>query len=68
MQETIVEVSAKDSPTGQRMLVKPYPKDDESRTLAVSQELLDVLTARIRGLGLEPDDLLFPSRETAGDS
>src|SRR5665648_748744 len=68
VQETIVEVSAKDSPTGQRMLVKPYPKDDESRTLAVSQELLDVLTARIRGLGLEPDDLLFPSRETAGDS
>jgi len=66
VQETIVEVSRKDSPTGQRMLVKPYPKDDEPRTLAVSQELLDVLTARIRGLGLGPEDLLFPSRETPG--
>src|SRR5450756_932143 len=38
VQETIVEVSAKDSPTGERMLVKPYPKDDETRTLAISQE------------------------------
>jgi len=66
VQETIVEVSAKDSPTGQRMLVKPYPKNDETRTLAISQELLDVLTARIRGLGLGPEDLLFPSRETPG--
>ena len=49
VQATIVEVSRKDSPTGQRMLVKPYPKDDEPRTLAVSQELLDVLTARDPG-------------------
>lgn len=40
-EETIVEVSRKDSPTGQRMIVKPYPKDDEPRTLKVSQDLLD---------------------------
>ena len=65
MQATIVEVSAKDSPTGQRMLVKPYPKDDETRTLAISQEL-DVLMIRIRSLGLGPEDLLFPSREAPG--
>lgn len=66
VQDTIVEVSAKDSPTGQRMLVKPYPKDDEHRTLAVSQELIDTLTSRIHDLDLSDDDLLFPSRETAG--
>lgn len=66
VQDTIVEVSAKDSPTGQRMLVKPYPKDDEQRTLAVSQDLIDGLQARIDELRLGQDDLLFPSRETAG--
>jgi integrase len=66
IEETIVEVSKKLSPTSQRMVVKPYPKDDEPRTLRVSQELLDVLSARIRTLGLGRDDLFFPSTETAG--
>ena len=66
IEETIVEVSRKDSPTGARMIVKPYPKDDEPRTLKVSQDLLDVLSVRIGKLGLGRDDLLFPSREVAG--
>jgi len=66
VQDTIVEVSRKDSPTGERMIVKPYPKDDEPRTLRVSQTLLDVLAARIAELGFARDDLLFPSREVAG--
>src|SRR5450759_1470223 len=38
VEETIVEVSQKDSPTGERMILKPYPKDDEPRTLRVSQD------------------------------
>ena len=63
--ETIVEVSKKDSPTGERMIVKPYPKDDEPRTLHISQDLLDTLAARITDLGLSRDDLLFPPREIA---
>jgi integrase len=66
VEETIVEVSRKDSPTGERMIVKPYPKDGEPRTLRVSQALLDVLAARIADLALSRDDLLFPSREVAG--
>ncbi|NUU15807.1 tyrosine-type recombinase/integrase [Cellulomonas humilata] len=66
VEETIVEVSRKDSPTGERMIVKPYPKNDVSRTLRVSQDLLDVLAERIAELGLGRDDLLFPSREIAG--
>lgn len=66
VQETIVEVSRKDSPTGERMIVKPYPKDDEPRTLRVSQSLLDALAVRITDLGLARDDLLFPSRDAAG--
>ena len=59
-------MTKKDSPTGERMIFKPYPKDDEPRTLRVSQDLLDVLAARIADLGLSRDDLLFPSREVAG--
>lgn len=66
VEETIVEVSRKDSPTGDRMIAKPYPKDDESRTLRVSQGLIEVLAVRIAELGLARDDLLFPSRDVAG--
>ena len=66
VEETIVEVSRKVSPTGERMVVKPYPKDDEPRTLRVSAQLLEVLATRIAALSLGRDDLLFPSTETAG--
>jgi integrase len=59
-------VSKKFSPTGERMVVKPYPKDDEPRVLRFSQQLLDVLAARIKTLKLGRDDLLFPSTETDG--
>jgi len=50
------------------MIVKPYPKDDEPRTLGVRQSLLDELAARIAALGLDRNDLLFPSTEIAGGS
>lgn len=66
VEETIVEVSKRYSPTGERMIVKPYPKNDEPRTLTVSPQLLEVLAARIDSLSLCRDDLLFPSTETAG--
>jgi integrase len=66
VEETIVEVSKKISPTGQRMVVKPYPKNDEPRTIRVSQQLLNVLATRIQSLSLGRDDLLFPSTDTAG--
>jgi len=65
IEETVVEVSRKDSPTGNRMIFKPYPKDGEPRTLRVSEGLLETLAARIASLELERHDLLFPSREVA---
>jgi integrase len=68
VEETIVEVSKKHSPTGQRMVVKHYPKDDEPRTVRVGQELLDVLAALIKRRELGRDDLLFPSTEVPGGS
>jgi integrase len=68
VEETIVEVSSKDSPTGQRMIFTPYPKDNEPRTLAVSPALIDAITTRVTALGPSRDDLLFPSREVASGS
>ncbi|MCB2177930.1 MAG: site-specific integrase [Actinomycetales bacterium] len=66
VQETIVEVSRKDSPTGERLLVKPYPKDNEPRTLRISDSLLQAISQRIAALGLGRHHLLFPSIEVAG--
>jgi len=63
VEETVVEVSIKNSPTGQRMLTKPYPKDDEARTMALPAELVDQLADWITTRGLGPDDLLFATRE-----
>ena len=61
VEQTIVEVSKKYSPTGNRMIVKEYPKDNEPRTLLVSQTLLDQVTADIRARGVRRDDLIFSS-------
>jgi len=63
VQETVVETASKHSPTGQRVLIKPYPKDNEPRTITVGADLLDVLARRIQEYGLGRDDFLFPSLE-----
>ena len=61
VRETIVEVSKKMSPTGERMIFKDYPKDDQHRALSVGQPLIDLISADIAERGLSRDDLLFPS-------
>ena len=66
VEQTIVEVSRKHSPTGERMIVKDYPKDNEFRTLRVSETLLQSIAHRIEQLGLGRDDLILASTETAG--
>jgi len=66
VEQTIVEVSRKHSPTGARMIVKDYPKDNEFRTLRVSETLLTRIARRIERLGLGRDDLIFASTEIAG--
>ena len=63
VEETIVEVSIKNSPTGQRMLTKPYPKDNEPRTMGLPADLVGQLADWITTRRLEPDDLLFATRE-----
>ena len=62
IEETIVELSKKDSPTGHRYLTKPYPKDNEPRTIGVRQAWLDQIAAHIDTQGIGRDDLLFPTK------
>ena len=63
VEETIVEVSIKNSPTGQRMLTKPYPKDNEPRTMGLPAELIPQLAAYIKQRRLSTGDLLFSTRD-----
>jgi integrase len=64
--ETVVETSKRHSPTGERVFIKPYPKDDEPRTITVSPELLHILSARVAEYGLGREDYLFPSVQGRG--
>jgi integrase len=63
VEETVVEVSRKNSPTGARMLTKPYPKDNEPRAMALPADLVGQLEHWITSRRLGPDDLLFATRE-----
>ncbi|MEP6814433.1 MAG: site-specific integrase [Marmoricola sp.] len=63
VEETIVEVSIKNSPTGNRMLTKPYPKDNEPRTMALPDDLLTQLAEHIADRALGSGELLFATRD-----
>jgi len=63
VEETALELSKRNSPTGQRIVFKDYPKDDEPRTVTVTRELLRVLEDRVTELGLGHDHLLFLSTQ-----
>jgi integrase len=63
VEETIVEVSLKNSPSGRRMLTKPYPKDNEPRTLGLPEDLVTQLAEHIADRRLKPGDLLFATRD-----
>jgi integrase len=66
VEEAVVEVSKRNSPTGERMVFKPYPKDREFRTLRISPELTERLAARAQHMNLSRDDLFFPSTIARG--
>jgi integrase len=59
IEETIIEVSKRHSPTGERMIVKPYPKDNEARTFGVREQWLDAIAQHISSRHLGRDELLF---------
>jgi integrase len=61
----VVELVPKFHPTGDRFLVKPYPKDREHRRLKLNVEIAAKLHAHVVALALQPDDLLFTMPKSA---
>ena len=59
VEETIIEVSTKHSPTGQRYVAKPYPKDNEPRTFGVATNWLEAAAHHISINGIGRDQRLF---------
>jgi integrase len=59
VEETIIEVSRKHSPTGERYVAKAYPKDNEPRTFGVDEDWLNAAAQHIKTLGIGRDQLLF---------
>lgn len=57
MSRVVVELSGQTATGGDRFVVKPYPKDNEWRRLALSAHLVHALTAHTSGL--QPGQLLF---------
>ena len=62
VEETIVETSKANSPTGERFIVKPYPKNNEPRTFGVRQQWLEAIAMHIEAKHLGRDDLLFATK------
>jgi integrase len=61
VRRTIVEVARKNSPTGERMFVKDYPKDDEQRTVHIDKATCQRLREHMLEYGVRDGDLLFTS-------
>jgi integrase len=64
VRRTIVELSRRNSPTGERMIVKDYPKSNKPRIVQVEPETCKTILAHAVANALAPDNLLFTS--TAG--
>jgi integrase len=62
VQDVYIEVSKKDSPTGNRMILRHYPKDNEPRTLRITPALAHAAQAKIESQAIAPDGLLFANR------
>lgn len=62
VEETIVETSKANSPTGERFIFKPYPKNNEPRTFGVRQAWLDSVAAHIRAESIGRGDLIFTTK------
>lgn len=55
----VIEIAAKFHPTGDRFLIKNYPKDKQPRRVGLSGHIRGLLAAHV--VGKAPCDLLFPA-------
>jgi integrase len=60
-----VELTKRFHPSGDRFLVKEYPKDEEHRRLKLSLQMSAKLQAHVAESDLSPNDLLFAIRDPA---
>jgi site-specific recombinase XerD len=56
---TVIEIPAKFHPSGERFLIKSYPKDKQPRSLGLSRHIRDLLAHHVTGKAA--DALLFPA-------
>jgi integrase len=56
---TVIEIPARFHPTGDRFLIKGYPKDKQPRRLGLSRHIRDLLIDHVNGKA--PGELLFPA-------
>ena len=61
VQRVIMEVSKKISPTGERMIVRDYPKDNEQRDVSITADLAKQIKEHMIASGVRDNDLLFPN-------
>ncbi len=61
VRRTIGEVAKKHSPTGERVYVKDYPKDDEQRSVQIDAATCQQLQDHSRDNQIDDDGLLFTS-------
>ena len=62
VRRTLVEVARKNSPAGQRIFVKDYPKDDEQRLIAIDKATCQQLREHMMEYGVRDADLLARRR------
>jgi integrase len=62
VRRVIGEVARKNSPTGERMFVKNYPKDDEQRFVSIEKGTCQLLREHMVEYGIRDTDLLFTSK------
>lgn len=59
IRRTVVQLSPKFHPEGQRFLVKEYPKGRKRRRVKLAKHVVAKLVAHIKAKNLGPEDLLF---------
>lgn len=62
VRRVVVEVSKKNSPTGQRAFIKDHPQDDEQRVVQIEPGTCSLIREHMLAYAVRDEDLLFTSR------
>ena len=62
VRRVVVEVSKKNSPTGERAFIKEHPKNDQQRLVQIEPATCSLIREHMLAYGVRDDDLLFTSQ------